>query len=794
MHPLYVTNDNPVFLQLSSTQDLKMALERVCEEVKNDAIKVLDQRLEQRARKLLNLVIRQDKEEIEKLLDTVTLIALKEFLTFRGGVTRYAYDDEYISGTALQIALQDVRARDEIAEFIEFYLRKLPDGERLIKQQTEELQDSYKITHRRDLYLPLYKYLSVQERKEVKKTPAKLSSSLSQPSLGPELDELSKDLFDYVHYGKTKELEELLESSSTLLRKELLTHRTSVIDGYLQHKRFGTAYQLACHLALGEEDKNGTKYRDAVKLLESYIKKLPKGELILKAQQLQRFVVHGNLTEVYNILKSSSPEELKELLTHRELVQDYSGRIILATLYQLTLGRLDVSCKRFPTGGMAELIEMYFRMLPNGELLMIQQEMQQFPEKYQTEKKLKQQLDSKALHEVVKAILDTKDEDLYSPRDHRLRFNFDYREKHEHCKEPLDKFRGYLNSQNVIIYGIHFNIHLLIEALRIYKETVKRMLDTHTFKGKNLDIILKKVIGLLQTCLPACDAQALCVSNEFKSRRLHARNGVPFYPRMPDPHVSCKLGRDAVILDGVFSLAHAWEKPYEQLEAISRTIEFLEKYAAEKESSLQARLQKNVKMTKQYRTVFYAHQLVDSFIERVAAMDWSADIVKLYREVKLQLAVYLKSGKDLADVYDKKTLTLLRSIAENRILKIELDAQQILHSYQIDPVFHPPENATVTDFFKNPRIRFSKEKTARDIYVLIKTKHLQAEGEFYKYAHNHGKKMRAYTAEENDTFKVFAKVIEEPGFQLQSLGSNEEKSVVTESKETEAVKFLNLFR
>jgi hypothetical protein len=200
----------------------------------------------------------------------------------------------------------------------------------------------------------------------------------------------------------------------------------------------------------------------------------------LGALKLPTYVVRGEHAKVDAILKQSALilARLEPLLRTKYVVTDYSGRIIEGTLFQLALGAEDTW-----KGCMAELIERYLLLLPNGSKIMAEQHQAQFPSGWYQKKASQVQKDLEALHKVFQAIIEAKPEDDSYPA------------LEQACEPALEEFRNHFKPTPVIRAGKHCNIELLIKAIELLRTPRSQFLE-------NMQRLFScKVIGFIQRYL-----------------------------------------------------------------------------------------------------------------------------------------------------------------------------------------------------------------------------------------------------------------------------------------------------
>lgn len=249
-----------------------------------------------------------------------------------------------------------------------------------------------------------------------------------------------------------------------------------------------------------------------------------------KVKQLLQFIVYGNQAEAEKMLVNN-PQILRTLLTQKAEVIDYSGRKILGTALQIAMGAKDVRYHD-DEERMVEMLEKYYRKLPDGEAVMAAQIAGQFPEGFEKQEEERRKRDSEALDKVLHAITTYS---LYAAFD-----------------DAIEDFIDYLKSQtaNTITSGYHSNDQLLHEALKIYDQIYECF-------GRCFNYYWRKVIDNIERYLTACEAQAFCqginniVDGEEKlTRSLTFRYdaNVRFYPLDTDPRFRLGEAGPSVLL------------------------------------------------------------------------------------------------------------------------------------------------------------------------------------------------------------------------------------------------------
>jgi hypothetical protein len=254
----------------------------------------------------------------------------------------------------------------------------------------------------------------------------------------------------------------------------------------------------------------------------------------LLVTKLLKHVVRGEKDEVREML-SKDPS----LVLCKGSVTDYSERTLEGTAWQMALGARGVNRAKLDEDnkpvldangkiqilhadeGMAEMIQSYFikacgdnEKAANEEIT--RQLIEQFPggyEAYENSKEVKERKshDLEALLKVIEAI---KLADVQF-------INGNYENSKGEvkvdaaCEAALNEFREYLKPKDIINKGMHFNIELLVVALRSYDNEAR----FNAFGGrmdspKNV-LMLRQVIGHIQRYLTAFDAYAVCQGNVF---------------------------------------------------------------------------------------------------------------------------------------------------------------------------------------------------------------------------------------------------------------------------------------
>ncbi len=278
-------------------------------------------------------------------------------------------------------------------------------------------------------------------------------------------------------------------------------------------------------------------------------------QLKVQLKQLLGYVVRGEKSKAQKLIKDHP-----KLLLEKGIAEDYSGRLIEGTAYQMALGAGDVNRAKLdkenkpvldekghiqilhPDEGMAEMIKGHFldafnqdEKAANSEIDKQQEE--QFPGGYDAyinsrEVKERRGNDIKALREVIEAI---------SIADVRF-INGNYANSNGEvkvdakCADALKKFRGYLRPKGTIRRGEHFNVELLVEAFKLYDDEKRYNAFGGTWDSAKNVLMWRKVVGYIQRYLPACYPQAFSQGlyyvvddNEKLDRRFKFRHDNAYY-------------------------------------------------------------------------------------------------------------------------------------------------------------------------------------------------------------------------------------------------------------------------
>lgn len=309
-----------------------------------------------------------------------------------------------------------------------------------------------------------------------------------------------------------------------------------------------------------------------------------------KVRILLEAVVHGDLKKAEFIIIQNP-----QILLERGTVKDYSGRIHLdRTAFQLALGACDFNMKNkkgeIIVDGMAEMIVKHFNKLPGKSpeeinSIMLSQYKGQFPRGFHMIETQKIDADSKAINRIYKTLADIENEkevitisslenkihtilckstskcaielekiircmlkatsdEFFENKfqqftsyliDHRI---IDNNFVNFNLLKELYQFRCHLEPKLHQTSGKHFNFyHLLEEALYLHKD-VDLPHKPATWKTPKALFFWQKIIGGIESHLPACDAANLAqglyylFNKDLKSLRsqdFHDYGG-KFYP------------------------------------------------------------------------------------------------------------------------------------------------------------------------------------------------------------------------------------------------------------------------
>src|SRR3990167_4013558 len=246
--------------------------------------------------------------------------------------------------------------------------------------------------------------------------------------------------------------------------------------------------QLSCDILRGEIGKKWLSPEDQYNL-----SRVSCG-LYTPLKNLASKHVHAFLTHVVRGEKAQVEAMIQRdprLLLEKMQVKDEAGRTIYGTAYQIALGAKDVSPFPEQFGEMVEMIEGYFKQLPNGEEERKKQYAEQFPEGFEKQEEARRMSDSLALNKVFAAIKKDKTTGLAE------------------AKKAVAEFQNYLENRvkGVITTGYHFNEALFEEALKLYDEHYEKFGGFDSPKNRLAAI---QVIGGIQKKFTACLAGAAC--------------------------------------------------------------------------------------------------------------------------------------------------------------------------------------------------------------------------------------------------------------------------------------------
>ncbi len=306
-------------------------------------------------------------------------------------------------------------------------------------------------------------------------------------------------------------------------------------------------------------------------------------QLKVQLKQLLGYVVRGEKTKAEKLIKDNP-----KLLLEKGIAEDYSGRLIEGTAYQMALGAGDVNRAKLdidnkpvldeeghiqilhPDEGMAEMIKGHFLDAFNQDEKAAyseidKQQEEQFPGGYKAyvnsrEVKERRVNDLKALRDVIAAIAVADVSFVNGNYDNSNgEVNVDAK-----CADELKKFRDYLRPKGIIRRGEHFNVEVLVEAFRLYDDEKRYKAFGGTWDSPKNVLMWRKVVGYIQRYLPACYAQAfsqglyyVVADNEKLDRRFKFRHDNAYYfPLDLDPlsrlgyEYTAPLGRSGCLPHG----------------------------------------------------------------------------------------------------------------------------------------------------------------------------------------------------------------------------------------------------
>lgn len=248
------------------------------------------------------------------------------------------------------------------------------------------------------------------------------------------------------------------------------------------------------------------------------------------------------------------------LIYKRGKTLDIANRTIHGSVYRIALGAKDwkpFRLERFEE--MAEMIERHIKALPNGGDEIESQKAEQFPPGWQEQEIAREANDSAALREVFAAIEQQSE-------NNELRIDTD-------CQAAYEKFIHYLNAQDEIQTGYHFNDKLLTEVKDLYHTNYKQFGGWTSLRNKIASV---GIIGGIQARMPACLAMAYChglgklmMNEEQLNRDLRLLNSSPFFSdNLGSSHYiqSCENGAASEETAGSFLHPYFEEKFIQLLE------------------------------------------------------------------------------------------------------------------------------------------------------------------------------------------------------------------------------------
>jgi len=262
--------------------------------------------------------------------------------------------------------------------------------------------------------------------------------------------------------------------------------------------------------------------------------KLAISEIKFLQRRLLDYVAKGRKKEAEALLESN-PEILRELLTYSGEVKTYATSIkspvfVEGTALEIALGAEDVNLYdkqgKLLGEGMVEMVHRFLRKLDDGETLIGNQTLKQFPKGWEDQEEKRHQADLIALRTVRDAIKDSSN--------------------NEACKAAILKFKKHLAPKDVIKTGKHWNAKLLQAAFDMgYNEYFYDY-------GKD-SLFYDEIVGYIQLLAPAnyamVQAQGLKYLLEYGEnfeRDLKYQHGDGhYYPRVSAPGfrwVDCYLG------------------------------------------------------------------------------------------------------------------------------------------------------------------------------------------------------------------------------------------------------------
>lgn len=235
-------------------------------------------------------------------------------------------------------------------------------------------------------------------------------------------------------------------------------------------------------------------------------------------EQLLLHIVYGEKEEAAAML-----ERNPKLLLNKATVTDGSGRKINGTAWQVAAGADDVSInfhsaqtddESKKSGEMLEMIEDYFKLLPNYQLILAQQRTEQFPEGYEEIEKER----SRQNLEIVKRVIEMI---AMSSTD-------------EECEAVLQEFSKQLQPKGVITTGKHFDVNLLPHVIKLYDENYERFGGMDSRKN---NLFWIRIIGEIEFHLPASYAQALNGLDKIMNQKMSVDRKLSVFDYMRSCHI-----------------------------------------------------------------------------------------------------------------------------------------------------------------------------------------------------------------------------------------------------------------
>ena len=266
----------------------------------------------------------------------------------------------------------------------------------------------------------------------------------------------------------------------------------------------------------------------------------------LHLTQLLQHIAYGEKAQAEKIIQ----QRPHLLLLNGPIVQDYAGRKIQQTAYQMAIAAGDVFVgfkkgkylPRVKGEEMKEIIERYVIKMLGEEKGVAELERQRkmiLPDDFEIYIKQKRAEDLAALTKVYNAI--------------RYAESLDGDGLLEECGKALKEFKTHLEPKGIITtttQGYHFDPQILTEAYRLYEANYEDFGDEdpsqeHFWDCEKNQFAWQKIIGLIQRYLTACDAMVLCQGTyplvkkgEKFERTLNFRHDDAIYfPLDTDPEV-----------------------------------------------------------------------------------------------------------------------------------------------------------------------------------------------------------------------------------------------------------------